>query len=418
MANKYDIFISYRRDDGQQYARLIEKELKSRGYRVFLDYEELDKGLFDEKIVGAIASAKIFLIVLTPLYLSRCNREVDWVRKEIQLAIAQKKEFVPVVPDGLFKEIPEEQIEGLPEDIRDVVDRVQRTEVFMGQMMKPSFDYLVKHRLRPFVRPKLQIKFWIIAAMLLGFLVLIAAYYAKIKLEEQIENQRKGMMLHLEQKYASYGLNFYNNDTISIEQMRAIDDILDNMQEVRRDTLQMGIFEVTVGQWNALMELPYNPSDSLLPKTNVSHGDCLDFVGNLCDLTNIGFELPTEKDWQYAACGGENPDGTLYAGSDNPDEVAWYRKNSGGVAHKCDGGGTKENGNGLFNMSGNVAEICFDTFVKDATEGKALSQKVVRGGHFASPAEDVTVSSRTYIDENDRSNNKVGLRLAIRLSNK
>lgn len=176
MANKYDIFISYRRDDGQQHARLIEKELKSRGYNVFLDYEELDKGLFDEKIVGAVSSAKIFLMVLTPLYLSRCNKEEDWVRKEIQLALSQKKEFVPVVPDGQFKEIPKDQEEGLPTDIKDVVNRIQRTEVFMGQMMKPSFDYLVKHRLRPFVRPKMMLKTWMTIVLGLTLVTMVGSY--------------------------------------------------------------------------------------------------------------------------------------------------------------------------------------------------------------------------------------------------
>ena len=46
MKEQYDIFISYRRDDGRQYARLVEKELKSQGFRVFLDYEELKDGIF------------------------------------------------------------------------------------------------------------------------------------------------------------------------------------------------------------------------------------------------------------------------------------------------------------------------------------------------------------------------------------
>lgn len=417
MANKYDIFISYRRDDGQQYARLIEKELKSRGYNVFLDYEELDKGLFDEKIVGAIASAKIFLMVLTPLYLSRCSKEEDWVRKEIQLAIAQKKEFVPVVPDGLFKEIPADQQEGLPVDIRDVVNRIQRTEVFMGQMMKPSFDYLCKHRIRPFVRPKIMIKTWMTIVLGVALIAMVGSYLYINYMNERSEQHRQKVMHQLEDKYASWGLYFNeDNDTISISQMQTIKDILTNMQDVIQDSLKMGIFEVTVGQWNSIMQLPYEPGDSLMPKTNVSWGDCMVFADRLYELTHIEFGLPTEEEWEYAARGGDRPDNTIYSGSNNPDEVAWYKNTSGGVAHECDGGNTRENGCGLYNMSGNVAEYCSDNFDKEATEGKALAKKVIKGGHYASPAEDVTIASRASIDENDRSNNKVGCRLVIRLN--
>ena len=39
MSQKYDVFISYRRDDGAQYARIMQLQLENRGYKVFLDYE-------------------------------------------------------------------------------------------------------------------------------------------------------------------------------------------------------------------------------------------------------------------------------------------------------------------------------------------------------------------------------------------
>ena len=42
---KYDIFISYRRDDGAQYARILQLELEKYHYNVFLDYEELTDGI-------------------------------------------------------------------------------------------------------------------------------------------------------------------------------------------------------------------------------------------------------------------------------------------------------------------------------------------------------------------------------------
>lgn len=76
-----------------------------------------------------------------------------------------------------------------------------------------------------------------------------------------------------------------------------------------------------------------------------------------CDFDTSGYRLPTWAEWQYAARGGEN---YKYSGSDNLDEVGWYKgiseKKTHPVAQK------KPNGYGLYDMSGNVAEWCWDSY--------------------------------------------------------
>ena len=70
-----------------------------------------------------------------------------------------------------------------------------------------------------------------------------------------------------------------------------------------------------------------------------------------------GFRLPAVEEWLYAAKGGEN---YAYAGSNKIDDVAWYDNNSGNKTHPV--AQKKPNGYGLYDMSGNVREWCWDVY--------------------------------------------------------
>ncbi len=112
-------------------------------------------------------------------------------------------------------------------------------------------------------------------------------------------------------------------------------------------------------------------------------------------VSGNGYRLPLEKEWEWAASGGVSSKGYMYSGSTDLNEVGWYFGNSGGAAavglsaHMADmvrksnrGRGTwpvgkkKANELGLYGMSGNVRELCFD---------KMGVFRVVRGRYWREP---------------------------------
>lgn len=95
-----DVFISYRRDGGFPFARLLYECLNKRNVSTFLDLEELKSGQFNEKLYNAIDGAENFIVVLPPNALDRCVNEDDWVRLEIEYAIQEKKNIIPLMIDN------------------------------------------------------------------------------------------------------------------------------------------------------------------------------------------------------------------------------------------------------------------------------------------------------------------------------
>ena len=143
----YDIFISYRRKGGADKARPLKSELERRGYNVFLDFDELKDGVFDQRIMDAIDEAPIFLVILSAHSLDRCKNDNDWVRKEIEYAISKRRHFVPVDPNKEFDGFPAD----IPESVKLGLGQHQFSHVDFEQLFKASIDKMVSERIEPFL---------------------------------------------------------------------------------------------------------------------------------------------------------------------------------------------------------------------------------------------------------------------------
>ena len=130
---------------------------------------------------------------------------------------------------------------------------------------------------------------------------------------------------------------------------------------------------------------------------------------------STGYRLPTEAQWEYAAKGGNTGETFTYAGSDTVGDVAWYRDNSGYTTHAV---GTKApNGLGLYGMSGNVLEWCWDWYGGYSSEAQTNplgassgTYRVLRGGNWYNSATFARSVFRINYYPNGR-NNTFGFRL-------
>ena len=195
--------------------------------------------------------------------------------------------------------------------------------------------------------------------------------------------------------------------------------------------------EVTQKEWREVMGS--NPSyfkGDDRPVENVSWFDAVEYCNALSRKYGLnpvyrisgesvaanwnanGYRLPTEAEWEYAARGGKNSRGYKYSGSNSVGGVGWYNVNSGSKTHPV--GQKQANELGLYDMSGNVWEWCWDWYgdyssgsQRDPSGPPSGSRRVERGGSWSSYGRRLRSAIRNNYSPGDSSGD-LGFRLAFR----
>ncbi|MDE5544545.1 MAG: formylglycine-generating enzyme family protein [Bacteroidales bacterium] len=207
--------------------------------------------------------------------------------------------------------------------------------------------------------------------------------------------------VNMEMVYVKGGI--FNMGATSEQEEYAQDDEKP-VRTVMLDGFHIGKFEVTQAQWTAVMGTTLEEKregyavrgeGDNYPMYYVTWDDANEFCKKLSEATGKRYVLPTEAQWEYAARGGVHNTKTLYAGSDDIEEVAWCFANSADESNNKsthEVGTKKANALGVYDMSGNVQEMCSDYY--DKYDEKAIlinpqgpasgdmGRRVLRGGYF------------------------------------
>ena len=244
------------------------------------------------------------------------------------------------------------------------------------------------------------------------------------------------------------GLNYSLSSSLNSRQVAILESMINDMVYVEGGTFMMGAtseqgsdadsdekpvhqvtvsnfyiskYELTQEVYEAVMgsnPVYESTKGSRRPVTNINWDDVQQFLRKLSNLTGLEFSIPTGAEWEYAARGGKYSRGYKYSGSNSVKEVAWYKDNSSDGTH--DVGLKKPNELGLYDMSGNVDELCnewkgsYTSTAKVNPQGPSTgTYRLCRGGYYSEDADDCRVAARSVVKPESRYST-TGIRLVVR----
>jgi tetratricopeptide (TPR) repeat protein len=133
------VFISYRRTN-LPWALAVYQDLTHKGYDVFFDYLSIPSGDFESIIIENIKARAHFVVILTPSALERCNEPGDWLRREIETAMEEKRNIVPLMLESFDF--------GSPSTASSLTGKLEKLKKYNGLRMHSEYFFEGMTRLR------------------------------------------------------------------------------------------------------------------------------------------------------------------------------------------------------------------------------------------------------------------------------
>jgi hypothetical protein len=177
--NKYDIFLSYRREGGFETAKMVQEKLKSLGYKVFLDFEDLRTGKFNEQLYTVISECNDFVVIMSPGCLDRCENTEDWLRLEVVHALENNRNIIPIMLRNFSW--PDTMPAGMEE--LKYMNGLSASDEFFDAFIKRLVSHLKSN---PSIIRKFK-RLWIILALAITTISSFVFFYGRYESQRQLE---------------------------------------------------------------------------------------------------------------------------------------------------------------------------------------------------------------------------------------
>lgn len=434
----HDVFISYSSQDIEA-AQAICHVLEQNEIKCWMAPRNIPPGSdYGDVIDEAIKSCKVVVI----LY-SETSASSPWVTGELNVAFEEQKTIIPFRLDktplkGQARVMLNQRhwIDAFPDYKTKFNDLVKAVSLIIGKedtVTLPQNNQTIQIK-----EYRKYIVYGILTAIVVFLMIVI--YPIIVKIAHTYEYNKHGLHLKINNltQQQEDALNSILDNMVLVEGgifiMGNTEEMFDNLteqdslsinpHEVELDNYYICKYEVTQKQWRAFLPTIGKciaDGDSTAMDM-LSWEDAKTFADTLSAITGLRFSLPTEAQWEFAARGGNKTHRYIFSGHTwDVTEVGWTSYEGLTSAH--DIGGKRPNELGLYDMTGNVFEWCFDYF-ELYTKEKAVNpigpkkgfNRVLRGGDFRIENDfDMKVSTR-YYDAPFVNRKGAGLRLVINIT--
>lgn len=401
----HDVFISYSSND-KVAANAICHNLESNNIRCWIAPRDIPPGEeYGDLIDEAIKRSKVFVVIF-----SEKSAMSQWVKGELNIAFEEQKTIIPFRIDNT----PLTGQSRVMLNQRHWIDAYPNYEEKFFELTEAVTKALGKNNRQKETKSneKFRKKYKVFLGALTSILLICLCFGTYCKLSDMFnvfEYNREG--IHVK------------TNKLTEDQEIAIKSILDNMvlieggefiigndyrkqdffteqdslssisHTVKISNYYIGKYEITQKEWRAFFSLEGKCTSIGNGNENravdyISWEDAKMLADTIRILTGINFNLPTEAQWEYAARGGNKTHGYIFAGeNEDPDRVGWTSTDDITTAEIV--GSKRSNELGLYDMTGNVSEWCYDWYAPYQNKYEVNPQgpqsgmdKVYRGGDY------------------------------------